>query len=867
MRPGPWFPRTKLLRPEPPDDLVVDPALLDRLVDAVGTVPLTLVRGAPGAGKTTIAAATAREIVSTLGPGGDVGWIRFDELDDDPGSLLDLLVEVFDAVVTGGCPAVRDLLAAGLPSSVDPRRVVGVLVNDLLAARTPDPAVVVLDDLHTINDPAAVAVLDYFIGNLPPTVHLLATSRTEPALSISLLRARGQLVEILDDDLRLGVEQAIQLLNGRLDSHLSTDEVAAIVAATGGWVTGVLLHGSDADALDRFLEDELVASEADDAVAFLVETSILDVVTPESAAHLTGRADAGELLRRLQQRWRLFISVVDPSRPAYRFHDLFAGHLRQRLAGWPPEHRARLHRGAADVVTSPARRIEHLITAGAWPEAAEAIDDTAGVLPRPAELPRIAAWARQVPREQWTTHPALGVLVGTAAAQRGDLGEAVPLLEEAVRVLDDRAFGRRWLAVRTLHFATNDHARFLPLFDDLEADPAFDELPPAVLADHHLSRAYGAKFAGFWAEVARRVDLAIGAAVDSGDTAAVEVLAQHLSPAIVAAPGVAQAIGRYTAWAADRFPDGPLLTRIGSHHQRSFLAFVEGRFDEAVREAQAALPLVERLGGLPYLRATFEWSLAGVSHAAGDDASAERVLRASLEQPETGDLDRELDMFRLALLARVLRRTGDVDALRPVVAELERRNARRYADFLSVSAASARAQLCLATDDIDGAITALRQAVALEDRVRVVPFLVVPRIDLALALARDGSRADAAAELAAARTRLDSWGARGLLAAAGPEVAPLLDELGDTTSSRTLTQVQSMATAVPVAVPDTDEVLSVRELEVLRLLGEGATNAQIAEALVISTHTAKTHVSHILTKLGARNRGEAVARARAHRLL
>jgi len=61
--------------------------------------------------------------------------------------------------------------------------------------------------------------------------------------------------------------------------------------------------------------------------------------------------------------------------------------------------------------------------------------------------------------------------------------------------------------------------------------------------------------------------------------------------------------------------------------------------------------------------------------------------------------------------------------------------------------------------------------------------------------------------------------------------------------------------------PEAEAALTQRELEVLRLLAEGASNKTIARRLGISAHTAKFHVGRLLDKLDAIGRTEAVAHA------
>ncbi|HKA69913.1 MAG TPA: LuxR C-terminal-related transcriptional regulator [Actinomycetes bacterium] len=228
---------------------------------------------------------------------------------------------------------------------------------------------------------------------------------------------------------------------------------------------------------------------------------------------------------------------------------------------------------------------------------------------------------------------------------------------------------------------------------------------------------------------------------------------------------------------------------------------------------------------------------AALRLARGDAVGAVTLLRRRLAQVPDGHV---AAAPALALLVRAGLANGDMDAAGAAATQLARLADRQQFAYPQALSASASAQIATAQDRVDDTVARFETALQLFAKLGM-PYEAA-RVRLDLARAHASRRPDVAVvEAESALSALDRMGA----AVDADAAAALLRSLG-----------VRPRTARRGAGELTD-----RERQVLQLVGLGLSNEQIAARLHISRKTAAHHVSHLLSKLGARNRAEAVARA------
>ncbi|MDX1521834.1 MAG: hypothetical protein R3264_09420, partial [Anaerolineae bacterium] len=445
-----WLTQTKLQPPRLRQDLVARHRLRDDLAAAVTSHRLTLLSAPAGYGKTTLLAGLAQ-----AAPELPLAWLSLDEEDNDPGRFLSALIVTLQRL-NPSCGLTAQNVLAGLDNpAAEIRRVVGVLINDILET-VPDPFGLVLDDLHAISEPTVYKALDYLLDHLPPQMHVVVGTRHDPPLALARLRSREELAEFRLAELRFTLTETTAFLNEQLRLGLSADDLTTLYHRTDGWAAGLRLlagslqgrfpFGERSDFIAHLaqshryifdlLAEEVLQQQEESVQTFLLETSILTELTPTLCQAVTGRPDSAAMLEKLYHRNLFLVAMelrdqdtsqqrpnesgktslftqssnfpifqspvseatlpISPS-PTYRYHDLFADFLRQQLAREMPERLPDLHRRAAEAHSIPTRAIRHYLAAGLWAEAAQTIAEVGDQLLQQGLLTSLQGWIETLP--------------------------------------------------------------------------------------------------------------------------------------------------------------------------------------------------------------------------------------------------------------------------------------------------------------------------------------------------------------------------------------------------------------------------------------------------------------------------------------
>ncbi len=444
---------TKLYCALPGADRVQRPRLLAHLDRGLQPGSRLLLVCAPaGYGKSTLVGDWIRTIP------GPAAWLSLDAADNDPNLFLAYLAAALRWVQFDLGHDPQAYLQAAQSAVLQP--VFAEWINALSALDA--PLVLILDDYQFITNPAIHEGLAFLLDHLPPQVHLLLATRSDPPLPLHRYRARGQMVEIRASDLRFTPPEIVLFLQQSAGLSLGPEEVRVLDERIEGWAAGIQmaalsferhpdlsrfiqsLAGSNRYILD-YLAEEVLNNQSEDLRRFLLQVSILDRFCASLWDAVTGNpAGSGAAFIETMRRGNLFLSALDAEDVWFRFHALFADLLRVRLmqpqSGIPGEQVRELHRRASTWFESNGHlrdAIHHALQALDYERAADLVEGNAVTLLGRGELHALLSWMDRLPQETAESRPWLCIYQAWALGFHGKPDEAGRMLRLAEQILTE----------------------------------------------------------------------------------------------------------------------------------------------------------------------------------------------------------------------------------------------------------------------------------------------------------------------------------------------------------------------------------------------------------------------------------------------
>jgi LuxR family maltose regulon positive regulatory protein len=879
---------TKLHIPTVSPKLVPRPRLLARLGEGLAC-PLTLISAPAGFGKTTLLGEWRNTDSGREYP---LAWLSLEDDDNDPIRFLTYIVTALTTIQLGIGDTALTLLQS--PQPPPPKAILTVLINELNTLSI--PSALVLDDYHVITAPPVHEIIGYLLDHLPPPMHLVVLTRADPPLPLARLRVRNQLVELRANDLRFSSDEAATFLNRAMGLTLSPEDVNTLEHRTEGWIAGLQLaalslrgredssqfiatFGGGSDYIVDYLVEEVLDRQSESVRTFLLQTSILKQLTGPLCNALTGRTDGQATLEHLE-RANLFATPIGGEGHWYRYHQLFADVMQNRLRRLHPDQVSGLHIRAAEWFETNhfiGEAIDHALIAQDRDRAVRLVEQNGLPMLMRGEMTTLLSWLKAlgacVQAHPWLSiYQSWAFLLTAQLDQVEDgLAKAEDHIQSSMRSLEAEDMHGHIAAIRAYGAAQRGEAARA-----IEWGQQALELLPE---DNQIIRSV--------------VTLALGTACRlSGDLAGAQRYLVQAQRTGQAAGNLYLALGAHSGLADLYFdqgklhlsaetyreliqlatrPDGRQLPSAGMAYFASALIFYEWNdLARALEYTLKALALCSQWGNVAML-ATSHGMLFRIRYLQGNLTGAQESLAEAERLVRTQPLAPRAPGWVAALRVRLWLAQGNLaSAIRwaeesGLYAQDDMSLWREW-EYLAI------VRVLLAEGKCNDALALverlLRPAQASGRAGGMIEMLVLKALVLQAKRAFPSALQELERALAIAqaggylRTFLDEGepmaqllrhaGSRGI----EPEyVAKLLSEFDRVSGT-------ASSGAQPLLDP-----LSERELQVLHLLAAGKTNREIADELVLAIGTVKRHLNNIYGKLTVESRTECIARARELHLL
>lgn len=354
-------------------------------------------------------------------------WYQLDRYDNDPVTFMEYLFAGIRLHFPDFGKNIDPKKAAS-----NPKLAASALNHSFLEIANKGGLALALDDYHEINLAQINQLLQEIIPNLPLGIQIIIAGRLSLPFDISPSVMAKEVTILGVNELRFNLEETINFLSQR-EVKVSRKVIAKLTEKTGGWpaalwfvsdpdTANLLARGGNLEEIHNYLTSEIFEFQPEEIRDFLLLTSVLETLVPETCDQLLNRTDSRRILSFLEKQ-QLFLTRLSGSFTAYRYHQLFRKFLLERLG----ERRFQLLRRAgrlAQIEGNIDQAIEYMIAAGVDSETLTVFKEAGLKALRQGRWLTVARWLEKITEAQITAEPWLSFFKGQVLTYRGQMNEA-----------------------------------------------------------------------------------------------------------------------------------------------------------------------------------------------------------------------------------------------------------------------------------------------------------------------------------------------------------------------------------------------------------------------------------------------------------
>lgn len=423
-----------------------------------------------GYGKTALVSSwlSNKDLIGT-----NVSWLSLDDDDNDEENFWSYFICSFYRTLYKNKMIKTDIYNKYIENTSFNRLHIVKLINT--AESIKDSVLIVVDDFHRISNAKVIENIKFLIKNMPENMHLILIGRQNLYLEQAKLMISGMILEIKSEELKFRDDEMNCLLNNIIKREVRSEEAKIIMQKTDGWAAGIQmaalsmlddsrsiekLEYKDNNLMFDYLAEEVYCKLDEEIRNFLKYTSILDEFSEGLCDYLFDCTDSGRKIQYLVTQG-LFINCLDNEHKWYRYNSIFKNFLVDRVVFYNEHEKENIVVKIAEwysMSNDIPRAVKYYIKAKDYSRAVRYIKKISSITLLCGQAKRLDKWNKLLPQNIVNKDKRLLMNSAWAAAEEAKSDEVKEYLSLAEKLeSNDKTFDIEKIALCTTSITSYDN--------------------------------------------------------------------------------------------------------------------------------------------------------------------------------------------------------------------------------------------------------------------------------------------------------------------------------------------------------------------------------------------------------------------------